>query len=757
MFSLLAGQPLMAQESGWADTLKAILQSGKPDSLLAQELGDKAFFLTVQRKLSDADRFIEAQALSARKSGNKSQMAYAIYTSAVRFYTPSAGDTMLNKLKEAVSLSEQGSNLLIRIKSYRLLAQYYETNSRIEEAKEAIGKALLYAGQLKDENEMAKVNLTYGIVLARTEDQKGALERYIAAISYLENSVDFRSLAVAYNAVANILFNSKDIDKARLYYQKNLSHCRRNYKPYLTTAYLGMATWHYTSQSLDSALHYYTLADSAMQVFSEFSRLHVVYTNKASIYQQLGRMDSAAVYHRKSIDLAGQLSKLGFVGRMYVNYASFLLKISELDSALKTVEKGYEIATEEKDEEGCWSALKQKAEILFAMRDYDGASHYYNLTLQYKDSVVLSEKRREINRLVEEYESVRKQSEIVALKNEKRIQLLEIEKQQAIIHGNMEAARQNQSEIDLLNKENIINALKLQQQKEEIDRKNMEARAREQDLSLSRQREELKEREIEQQKNSKYMIIGGSFMLVLFLGMAFNQYRLSQKRRAESEKHQMQHQLSEMKIEALRAQMNPHFIFNALNSINRYIIRSDKETASDYLVKFSKLMRLVLENSRSTSVTLQNETEALRLYIEMEQLRFDHKFDYSISIDPLIDRENTSIPPLVLQPYVENAIWHGLLNKGSKGRVDISIRLLGEDRLFCIIEDNGVGRERASELRSQTLGSQRSFGTEITRERIKLLNGDDRHFKIIDLYDDQKNPSGTRVEITLHTITAQAA
>jgi sensor histidine kinase YesM len=141
----------------------------------------------------------------------------------------------------------------------------------------------------------------------------------------------------------------------------------------------------------------------------------------------------------------------------------------------------------------------------------------------------------------------------------------------------------------------------------------------------------------------------------------------------------------------------------------------------------------------------------------MEQLRFDHKFDYSIEIDPSIDREQTMIPPLVLQPYVENAIWHGLLNKGGEGTVRVKIEKASAHQLFCTVEDDGVGRIKAGEMKSKTLGSNKSFGTEITRERIKLLNGDDRNFRIVDLYDAHQQPAGTRVEITLHTEVRTAA
>ncbi|MBK7391575.1 MAG: histidine kinase [Bacteroidetes bacterium] len=208
-----------------------------------------------------------------------------------------------------------------------------------------------------------------------------------------------------------------------------------------------------------------------------------------------------------------------------------------------------------------------------------------------------------------------------------------------------------------------------------------------------------------------------------------------------------------MRLEALRSQMNPHFIFNALNSINRYIIRNSKETASEYLIKFSKLMRMILENSKSTSVTLENELQALQLYVELEALRFDNKFDFNIFIDPAINKSGIAIPPLILQPFVENAIWHGLMNKQERGAISIKVNQKQNNKLLVVIEDNGVGRQKATEFNSRTHDGK-SFGMQITKDRINAFNKNEDNLKITDLFDSQNNSAGTRVEIELNTVAA---
>jgi len=195
-----------------------------------------------------------------------------------------------------------------------------------------------------------------------------------------------------------------------------------------------------------------------------------------------------------------------------------------------------------------------------------------------------------------------------------------------------------------------------------------------------------------------------------------------EKRQAELILLDTQKKMADMEMQALRAQMNPHFIFNCLNSINRYIVKSDQATASLYLTRFAKLIRLILENSNAKNVILSNELEALKLYIEMEALRFDKKFNYKIIVADNVNPDSIEVPPLIIQPYVENAIWHGLLHKESGGQLNLSVTMINENMLECIIEDNGVGRAKAKELKSKSATTRKSLGMKLTEGRISLLN-----------------------------------
>lgn len=230
------------------------------------------------------------------------------------------------------------------------------------------------------------------------------------------------------------------------------------------------------------------------------------------------------------------------------------------------------------------------------------------------------------------------------------------------------------------------------------------------------------------------------------------QWQISQVRKKERLKAEYERKLTDVEMSALRAQMNPHFIFNSLNSIDYYIICNEQEKASDYLNRFSRLIRLILQNSKSSIVPLKDDLEALKLYIELESLRFDDLFEYEVKMEKGLDPEKINIPPMILQPYVENAIWHGLMQKESgKGILELSMRK-NNGHLICLIEDNGIGREAAQKLKSKSASRRKSYGMKITSDRLAMLNkiaGADASVQIFDLKNEDESPAGTRVELSI--------
>jgi ligand-binding sensor domain-containing protein len=208
-------------------------------------------------------------------------------------------------------------------------------------------------------------------------------------------------------------------------------------------------------------------------------------------------------------------------------------------------------------------------------------------------------------------------------------------------------------------------------------------------------------------------------------------------------------QLSASQLTALKSQMNPHFLFNTLNSLQDLILKHDIKNSNYYLGKYSSLMRMVLNASGKDEISIAEEVEMLDTYLQLEKLRFGDGFGYTIEVDEKIDTEHTAIPPMIIQPFVENAIKHGLLHK--KGTKHLSLQLLLQDQLVCIIEDNGVGRKKAGEINSRQKKNHQSFATNATEKRIELLNSfSNKKFKftIIDL-EENGLATGTRVMIEL--------
>ena len=243
-----------------------------------------------------------------------------------------------------------------------------------------------------------------------------------------------------------------------------------------------------------------------------------------------------------------------------------------------------------------------------------------------------------------------------------------------------------------------------------------------------------------------FVLLVGSLIYFLY------RYRITQIRKEAKMKSEFEKKLANTELSALRAQMNPHFIFNSLNSIESYIIKNEPFKAAEYINDFARLMRLILQNSRSQYVRLQDEIESLDLYLMMESLRFENKFEYQINLSDEIKQGRYEIPPMLIQPYVENAIWHGLMHKEEGGRVDIDISR-NNGMLRCVIEDNGIGRKKSFEMKkNKRTRGKKSMGMQITEDRIQTINelyNTNTRVQIIDKEDESGQGTGTTIVLEI--------
>jgi len=250
------------------------------------------------------------------------------------------------------------------------------------------------------------------------------------------------------------------------------------------------------------------------------------------------------------------------------------------------------------------------------------------------------------------------------------------------------------------------------------------------------------------------LLLSALILLALTIIIAFfiNKSRLAKKKKTESAFKQ---KIAESQIQSLRAQMNPHFIFNSLNSIENFMMQNEKRKASDYLHKFALLIRTILDSSRNEITTVSLDMEALKLYIDLEQMRFHNKFRYEEFVDPKLLSGDYNVPSLLIQPYVENAIVHGIAHSDKNNLILTVSATLEGDYIKYVIADNGIGRSQAEDYNKINKLHHKSVGLKITEDRIRLFNKDENlngHIKIIDLVNANKKPGGTRVEVKIKVI-----
>ncbi len=222
-------------------------------------------------------------------------------------------------------------------------------------------------------------------------------------------------------------------------------------------------------------------------------------------------------------------------------------------------------------------------------------------------------------------------------------------------------------------------------------------------------------------------------------------------RHQKAEMADINQQMAEVQLAALRSQMNPHFIFNALNSIKKFVIANEPDNAEKYLSKFSKLIRSILDNSQAGIVTVEKELQLLKLYLDLEQLRFGNKLTYSITVDEKINTSEIQIPSMIVQPFAENAMLHGIMHRESGGKLDICF-VLHSNWLEITIEDNGVGRAKSAEYKSENAEPHHSIGIKVSEKRLEALKKDDSTpagIQIIDLTNDSGEGCGTKVIISI--------
>jgi len=475
------------------------------------------------------------------------------------------------------------------------------------------------------------------------------------------------------------------------------------------------------------------------------------------IYDDMGNFTKAMEYHNKALTIRTELNNKRGIAASLHNIGVVYEEMGEFDKALDSYTESLKIKNELGNRHEIATTLNNIGIVYLDKKQYDKALDYHFQALEiFKEMEDLYSFANTSNSIADIYLELNQPDKAFPYIQDGLNTANQIDAKRLMVDSyrflskyylsknNFRAASEAQA--NLLDLKDTIYNTDMAEKVAEMQTC-YETEKKQKEIVMLKKDMEIKNLELQKQKNQKisFAVIAGLVMVSGFL--VFSRKQLKQKHlRTELEKKNLE---TEQKL--LRTQMNPHFIFNSLNSIQGYISANNSFLAMSYLSKFAKLMRYILENSRKSMVSLEEEINTLQLNMELERIRFKEHFDFKIELEPDIIPERTFLPPMLLQPFVENAMKHGLRNKPEKGLLEIFFKK-ENNFLNCIIRDNGIGREKAAELNQANKPTHKSVGMQLTTERLTALN---KQYKssfsamINDLKDAEGKALGTEVVLNI--------
>jgi tetratricopeptide (TPR) repeat protein len=558
------------------------------------------------------------------------------------------------------------------------------------------------------------------------------LKQYDLAVSNYEMALQKTNDAAVQIKLAQALFNNKKYNKSIDVFQKINQKKISNWQ--LIEINEGLGNNAFAQNKNDFALNHYKKALTIASQHKITPKITELNTKIADILSVEGKKKEADIYIQKSLEntksehLKKRAKVQNQVADIYQLNQDFDNEIQLRKQTLNELEEANldEINIESDDN-------VSPSNLSTSQLNLDIGKAYLNKN-EFKKAIPYLEKSalkaEELKDLETQKNAVQKLSELYKKIGNSKKALQKYQEYAGLVDRLYQQKEKEIQDIITLNnqlreKQNRINSL-------EKDRELSESR-----LQLSQSEKQLSESNYKRQRLLIYALLIG---ILLFSIALYAMYRSNKQR-------QLANNL--LALKSLRSQMNPHFIFNALNSVNSFIAQNDERTANRYLTDFSTLMRNVLNNSEQDFIPLDKEIELLHLYLQLEHSRFQDKFDYKIDIDDKIPISQFQIPPMLLQPYVENAVWHGLRYKKEKGKLHIKFQQKDAESISITITDNGIGRKKSKELKTQNQKKQQSKGMNNIKKRIQILNemySNKVDVSINDLYEDG---SGTKVVLTL--------
>lgn len=542
-----------------------------------------------------------------------------------------------------------------------------------------------------------------------------------AAMRYADEALDIaagiqwtKGMALAQRQKGNVYYVFSDNTAAMDWYVKALHTSRTLQNRELDASlFNNLANIYSDLKQYDKGLDYYRqFLATARQIGSAKEQV-IALVNMATVYTELNEQDTALTCNRQALDIARRNKITYYIPIVLNNMGIAFSRQQKTDSALYYFRQCMTLADQDGNNDAKASALDETGKVFLNRGDYPNAKKYS------LESLDMARRLQSAQWQANAWENLYRIEE----KTGRYDKALEAYKQFIVFRDSVSNAEKK----DALTKKEL---------QFDFERKEAAIRAEQE------KRETVAKAEIARESLIKKGVLAGSLFLIVAGCYGFLLY----KRRRDAEEKQKEADLkarvADTENKVLRLQMNPHFIFNSLNSISDYISQHQTEKANYYLIKFAKMIRQVLENSELAEIPIADDLRVLETYIQLESLRLANELCYDITVDEDIDPETTLVPPLIVQPFVENSIWHGLSGAAGKGRISIRIRK-AQGMISYIVEDNGIGREQAGR---KTANGKRSMGLRITRDRIDILNKVKRTQGSVEVFD---LPKGTRVELRL--------
>lgn len=503
-----------------------------------------------------------------------------------------------------------------------------------------------------------------------------------------------------------------------------------------------------------TAIRYFQVAIKGNQQNGNHRGLGLALANLGMLYDEMEDHEKAISTSKKALLYLADV-KMPFA-QTATNVAEFYTDGQQIDSALVYLEKSMEVEKQMNNNETRIANANILSLIYLSRKKYDSAAYLLRNNLQLLSGsdnhwalvkALFNQSRLDTTLL--RYADARKHLtralDISRKDGTKVLEAIALQGLAALSNkmGNLPDAFKYQSEYD-----EVRDSLLSQKNKSELADLEISYNTlqKEQKIQLLQKENDLKNLQLKNSRQQIYFGLSALAMAVLISGIVFYQ-------RTQRNKIKTQRLKAELENKVLRLQMNPHFIFNSLNSIENFIMQNEKRLASDYLNKFARLIRMILDSSRNEVVPVAKDMEALQLYIDLEQLRYNNRFSYKTTIDPALAGGDYRVPSLLIQPYVENAIVHGLSHSEEEDLSLTVMATLENEKIKYIVQDNGIGRAQAAAYNQQNKPYHKSVGLKITEDRINLFNNHPEgngfvHFT--DLTDQENRPAGTRVEIILN-------